>query len=58
MLSAANTELWREQSGHDVEIVRRVEALVERPSLTELNRQGGRVFGWTVSAHRCETDRS
>src|SRR5947208_37997 len=58
MLSAANAELWCEQQGHDVEIVRRVEATVERPSLAELHPEAWRIFSRTVSAHWREWDLS
>src|ERR1035437_3982609 len=57
MLSASNAELWREQPGHDVEIVRRVEAPVERPSFAQLDREAGSIFRLAVSAPRCECDR-
>src|SRR5690242_7064847 len=55
MLAAADAQLRRNQCVHDVETVGRVEALVERPRLAELDREWWQILR-AIAARRNERD--
>src|SRR4051794_6517591 len=56
VLTSTHPQFGGEQPRHHIEAVRRIESLVKRPTLTELDGEIGHVLGWTVPTYRGELD--